>query len=29
VRGKRVGADGIVRLHIEFIDHLFPLEGIE
>lgn len=29
VRGKRVGADGIVRLHLEFIDHLFPLEGIE
>ncbi|MBC7900635.1 MAG: PilZ domain-containing protein [Saprospiraceae bacterium] len=28
VRGKRVGADGIVRLHLEFIDHLFPLEGI-
>ena len=29
VRGKRVGPDGIVRLHVEFIDHLFPLEGIE
>ena len=29
VRGKRVGEDGIIRLHIEFIDHLFPLEGIE
>ena len=29
VRGKRIGADGIVRLHLEFIDHLFPLEGIE
>ncbi|MGB7207770.1 MAG: PilZ domain-containing protein [Pyrinomonadaceae bacterium] len=29
VRNKRVGADGIVRLHLEFIDHLFPLEGIE
>lgn len=28
VRGKRVGADGIVRLHLEFIDHLFPLQGI-
>ena len=28
VRGKRIGADGIVRLHLEFIDHLFPLEGI-
>jgi len=29
VRGKRIGADGIVRLHLEFIDHLFPLQGIE
>jgi hypothetical protein len=29
VRGKRTGDDGIIRLHIEFIDHLFPLEGIE
>lgn len=29
VRGKRAGEDGIIRLHIEFIDHLFPLEGIE
>jgi hypothetical protein len=29
VRGKRVGEDGIVRLHVEFIDHMFPLEGIE
>ena len=29
VRGKRVGQDGIVRLHIEFIDNFFPLEGIE
>lgn len=29
VRGKRVGSDGIVRLHLEFVDHLFPLEGIE
>lgn len=29
VRGKRIGADGIVRLHVEFIDHLFPLEGID
>ncbi|HSU26472.1 MAG TPA: PilZ domain-containing protein [Pyrinomonadaceae bacterium] len=28
VRGKRVGEDGITRLHLEFIDHLFPLEGI-
>ena len=29
VRGKRVGQDGITRLHLEFIDRLFPLDGIE
>jgi PilZ domain len=29
VRGRRIGPDGIARLHLEFIDHLFPLEGIE
>ena len=29
VRGKRIGEDGITRLHLEFIDKLFPLEGIE
>ncbi len=29
VRGSRVGADGITRLHLEFIDKFFPLEGIE
>lgn len=29
VRGKRTGPDGIPRLHLEFIDHFFPLEGIE
>lgn len=29
VRGKRVGPDSIPRLHIEFIDRFFPLEGIE
>lgn len=29
VRGKRMGADGISRLHLEFIDRFFPLEGIE
>lgn len=29
VRGRRVGPDGIPRLHLEFIDHFFPLEGIE
>jgi hypothetical protein len=28
VRGSRVGLDGITRLHLEFIDRLFPLEGI-
>ena len=29
VRGKSVGKDGMIRLHVEFIDNLFPLEGIE
>jgi hypothetical protein len=29
VRGKRIGQDGVTRLHLEFIDRLFPLEGIE
>jgi hypothetical protein len=29
VRGKRLGPDSIPRLHIEFIDHFFPLQGIE
>lgn len=29
VRGRRIGPDGISRLHIEFIDRFFPLEGIE
>ncbi|MGQ0542784.1 MAG: PilZ domain-containing protein [Blastocatellia bacterium] len=28
VRGKHVGPDGIVRLHLEFVDNFFPLEGI-
>lgn len=28
IRGVRVGADKIQRLHIEFIDRFFPLEGI-
>jgi hypothetical protein len=28
VRGSRQGPDGITRLHIEFIDRFFPLEGI-
>lgn len=29
VRGSRVGTDGISRLHLEFIDRYFPLEGID
>ncbi len=29
VRGKRIGPDGITRLHLEFIDRHFPLQGIE
>ncbi|CAN5301090.1 hypothetical protein BH20ACI2_BH20ACI2_16790 [soil metagenome] len=29
VRGSRAGVDGITRLHLEFIDRYFPLEGIE
>ena len=29
VRGKRIGDDGIGRLHLEFIDHMFPLEGVQ
>lgn len=29
VRGKRLGPDNIPRLHLEFIDRFFPLEGIE
>ena len=29
VRGRRTAPDGIARLHLEFIDHFFPLEGIE
>jgi hypothetical protein len=29
VRGKRDGQDGFPRLHLEFIDRYFPLEGIE
>lgn len=28
VRGKRLGTDCIPRLHVEFIDRFFPLEGI-
>lgn len=29
IRGKRNGTDGIPRLHLEFFDRYFPLEGIE
>ena len=29
VRGKHLGNDGIIRLHLEFVDHMFPLDGIE
>lgn len=29
VRGFRIGPDNIPRLHVEFIDRFFPLEGIE
>lgn len=28
VRGRHIGPDGIIRLHLEFIDRLFPLDGI-
>ncbi|HXF42392.1 MAG TPA: PilZ domain-containing protein [Pyrinomonadaceae bacterium] len=28
VRGHHLGADGIVRLHLEFIDRYFPLDGL-
>ena len=29
VRGKHMGPDNITRLHLEFIDHMFPLDGIQ
>jgi len=29
VRAARTGADGIPRLHMEFVDGEWPLEGIE
>jgi hypothetical protein len=29
VRGRRAGPDGIMRLHLEFVDRQWPLEGIE
>lgn len=28
VRGRRLGPDGVARLHIEFVDQFFPLSGI-
>ncbi|MEQ1922681.1 MAG: hypothetical protein ABL952_09245 [Pyrinomonadaceae bacterium] len=28
VRSSRIGPDGITRLHLEFIDRFFPLEGV-
>jgi len=28
VRGRRKGADGLTRLHLEFVDRLFPIEGL-
>lgn len=29
VRARRKGADGMTRLHLEFVDRLFPLEGLD
>lgn len=29
VRARRTGADGIARLHVEFVDRQWPLDGIE
>ena len=29
VRAARIGGDGIKRVHIEFIDRFFPLDGVE
>lgn len=29
VRGRHTGQDNIPRLHVEFVDRFFPLEGIE
>lgn len=29
VRGRHVGQDNIPRLHVEFVDRFFPLEGVE
>ena len=29
VRARRAGADGVMRLHLEFVDREWPLEGLE
>jgi PilZ domain-containing protein len=29
VRSRRKGPDGLTRLHLEFVDRLFPMEGLE
>ena len=29
VRGKRKGGDGIMRLHLEFIDHKWKIDGVD
>lgn len=29
VRARRTGADGMARLHVEFVDRQWPLEGLE
>lgn len=29
VRGRRIGKDGMTRLHLEFLDREWPLEGID
>lgn len=29
VRARRTGADGVMRLHLEFVDREWPLEGLE
>jgi len=29
VRGRRTGADGVLRLHLEFIDRDWPLGGVD
>jgi hypothetical protein len=29
VRSRRPGPDGVMRLHLEFVDREWPLEGLE